>query len=93
MSKSITAQEARDLAASSKDAADAKRAAKSGPAVDAAMAAIQTAAEDGAYDVRLTVEADVLPYVQTALTSAGFTVFAQKSAAPTRVVTVTWKAP
>lgn len=51
MSKPITAQEARDLAASSKGAADAKREAKAGPAVDAAMAAIQTAAEDGAYDV------------------------------------------
>lgn len=93
MSKSITAQEARDLAASSKDAADAKRAAKAAPAVDAAMAAIQTAAEDGAYDVRLPVEADVLPYVQAALIGAGFNVLAQKSAAPTRVVTVTWKAP
>lgn len=93
MSKPITAQEARDLAASSKGAADAKREAKAGPAVDAAMTAIQAAAEDGAYDVRITVDADVLPYVQAALVANGFMVFAQKSAAPTRVVTIAWKAP
>lgn len=93
MSKSITATEAAALAASSKDAAEAKRAAKSGPAIDAAMAAIQSAAEDGAYEVRLTVDADVLGYVQAALVANGFSVNAQKTAAPTRVVTVSWKAP
>lgn len=93
MSKSITAQEARDLATSSKGAADAKRAAKAGPAVDAAMATIQAAAEDGAYEARITVDADVLPHVQAALLGSGFAVDAQRSAAPTRVVTVSWKAP
>ncbi len=93
MSKTITAQEARDLATSSKGAADSKRAAKAGPAIDAAMTTIQAAAEDGAFEARLTVDADVLPYVQSALTANGFAVNAQKSAAPTRIVTVSWKAP
>jgi len=93
MSKPITATEARQIATDSKDPADAKRLAKAGPAVDAAMVAIRTAAEDAKDEVTLSVDADVLVQVQTALSLAGFAVHSQRSADAIRTVVVTWKAP